>query len=77
MKQPSSLCFVADHAVTSSPALSLSQSEGVYLTPISKVVYRMSHTDESPRLAALMWTHAEDLQMTNFSNDGIHSANVY
>lgn len=43
MKQPSPFCFVADRAVTLLPALSLSQSEGVYLTPISKTVHRMSH----------------------------------
>ena len=61
----------------SPPAWPLSQLEGIYFTPISKIVYRMSHTDESSRLAALMWTHGEDLGMTNFKNDGILSANVY
>lgn len=42
-----------DHAVIAPPALSLSQSESIYLIPVSKVVYRMSHTDESSRLTDL------------------------
>lgn len=77
MKQTSPSCVVTDCAVMSPPALTLSQSEGICLTPISKIVYRMSHTGESSRLAALTWTHGEDLWMTDFKNDGVLSANVY
>ena len=66
MKQTSPLCVVTDCVVMSPPALTLSQSEGICLTPISKIVYRMSHTDESSRLAAFTWTHGEDLGMINF-----------
>lgn len=77
MKQTSPLCVVTDWAVVLPPALPLSQSEGIYFTPVSKIVYRMSHTDESSRLAALMWTHGEDLGTTSFKNDGILSASVY
>ena len=77
MKQTGPLCVVTDCAVMSLPALTLSQSEGVCLTPTSKIVYRMSHADEASRLAALTWTHGEDSGMTNFKNDGVLSANVY
>lgn len=52
MKQTSPFCVVTDRAVMSPRALPQSRSEGIYFTPVSKIVYRMSHTDESSRLAA-------------------------